>query len=186
MFDIGFWEIALIAVVALLVVGPEEFPRLVRTIGAVLAKIRRFVQDAKRELDREVLQAEELKRLMEEEARIAELHEVAEELNSTIPVNVPAEKKQVRPRTGAGPQDAAAPEARRISESTNGPETTETGTRAAADARTESEIESKFGAELRTGRQPTAAQRHELDSMGSDEHTAVKRRDDGAAKEISS
>lgn len=87
MFDIGFWEIALIAVVALLVVGPEEFPALVRTIGATLGKIRRFVQDAKQELDREVLQAEELKRLMEQEAKIAELHEVVEDLNTTIPVD---------------------------------------------------------------------------------------------------
>ncbi len=87
MFDIGFWEIALIAVVALLVVGPEEFPRLVRTIGATLGKIRRFVQEAKQELDREVIRADELKRLMEKEAKIAELHEAVEELNATIPVD---------------------------------------------------------------------------------------------------
>ena len=103
MFDIGFWEIALIAVVALLVVGPEEFPALVRTIGAVLGKIRRFVQDAKQELDREVLQAEELKRLMEKEAKIAELHRAVEEINATIPVDPPA----ATGKAGAATEDKA-------------------------------------------------------------------------------
>ncbi|NOY62665.1 MAG: twin-arginine translocase subunit TatB, partial [Gammaproteobacteria bacterium] len=33
MFDIGFWEITVIAVIALLVVGPDEFPQLVRSVG---------------------------------------------------------------------------------------------------------------------------------------------------------
>jgi len=75
MFDIGFWEIALIAVVALLVVGPDEFPGLVRNIGAWIGKIRRFMTDTKNDLDREFSKAEELKQLMEREASLASLHE---------------------------------------------------------------------------------------------------------------
>ncbi|HHH35218.1 MAG TPA: twin-arginine translocase subunit TatB [Gammaproteobacteria bacterium] len=112
MFDIGFWEIALIAVVALLVVGPEEFPALVRTIGAVLGKVRRFVQEAKQELDREVLQAEELKRLVEKEAKIAELHRAVEEVNATIPVDPPpAAGRADAPEAGQGKSTAAADDA---------------------------------------------------------------------------
>ena len=111
MFDIGFWEIALIAVVALLVVGPEEFPALVRTIGAALGKVRRFIHDAKEELDREVVHAEELKRLMEKEARIAELHKVVDEVNSTIPVAPPGAVAATEEKAGDGEEGAAVPDA---------------------------------------------------------------------------
>ncbi|MFQ5488443.1 MAG: Sec-independent protein translocase protein TatB [Gammaproteobacteria bacterium] len=115
MFDIGFWEIALIAVVALLVVGPEEFPALVRTIGAALGKVRRFIHDAKQELDREALHAEELKRLMEKEAQVAELHKVVEDVNATIPIDAPggtaaATEQKERESSEAQPPQDAAPE----------------------------------------------------------------------------
>jgi sec-independent protein translocase protein TatB len=75
MFDIGFWEIALIAVVALLVVGPDEFPSLVRNIGAWIGKIRHFMTETKNDLDREFLKAEELKQMIERETSLAALHE---------------------------------------------------------------------------------------------------------------
>jgi len=87
MFDIGFWELAVIAVVALLVVGPEEFPALVRTGSGWLRKIRAFIQDARSELEQEVNKAEELKRLVEKETEIARLHEIIDEANSSIAVN---------------------------------------------------------------------------------------------------
>lgn len=75
MFDIGFWEILVIAIVALLVVGPDEFPALIRTVGVWIGKVRRFMAETKNELDVEFRKAEELKRLMDREASIAELHE---------------------------------------------------------------------------------------------------------------
>jgi sec-independent protein translocase protein TatB len=75
MFDIGFGEIALIAVVALIVVGPDEFPALVRNIGNWIGKIRRFMAETKSDLDREFTRAEELKQLIEREASMAALHE---------------------------------------------------------------------------------------------------------------
>lgn len=75
MFDIGFWEILVIGIVALLVVGPNEFPVLVRTVGVWIGKIRRFMAETKNDLDLEFRKAEELKQLMEHEASLAELHE---------------------------------------------------------------------------------------------------------------
>jgi len=75
MFDIGFWEIAVIGVVALLVVGPDEFPAMVRNVSAWIGKFRRFMSDTKHELDREFSKADELKQLLEREASLAELHE---------------------------------------------------------------------------------------------------------------
>ena len=75
MFEIGFSEIVLIAVIALLVVGPQEFPALVRNIGRVLGNIRHFMGAVKTEFDREINKADEIKRLMTKEMEIAELHE---------------------------------------------------------------------------------------------------------------
>lgn len=54
MFSIGFTELLLIAVVTLLVVGPEKLPETVRAITIQLSKIKRFWQNAKREVEREV------------------------------------------------------------------------------------------------------------------------------------
>jgi sec-independent protein translocase protein TatB len=74
MFDIGFSEILLIAVIALLVVGPQEFPALVRNIGSWLGKARQFMGAVKTEFEREINKADEIKRLMTKEMEIAELH----------------------------------------------------------------------------------------------------------------
>ncbi len=84
MFDIGFWELAVIAVIALLVVGPDEFPTLVRNATRGLAKIRRFVGSVKEDLEHEIDKADELKRLIAKETDIAKLHEALDEVNGTV------------------------------------------------------------------------------------------------------
>ncbi len=65
MFDIGFWELGLISVVALLVVGPERLPGLARTVGLWLGKGRRMLSSIKDEIDREV-RVEEIKKAAQE------------------------------------------------------------------------------------------------------------------------
>ncbi len=65
MFDIGFWELGLISVVALLVVGPERLPGLARTIGLWLGKARRMLTSIKDEIDREV-RVDEIKKAAQE------------------------------------------------------------------------------------------------------------------------
>lgn len=77
MFDVGFWEIALIAVISLLVVGPERLPKLARTLGAYVGKARRMVADVKAEVDRE-LKAEEFRSSAGAEA-FKQLKDVAQE-----------------------------------------------------------------------------------------------------------
>lgn len=54
MFDIGFWELVVIAVVALLVVGPERLPQLVRDAGRWLRAARRMVADTRAQIEREL------------------------------------------------------------------------------------------------------------------------------------
>ena len=74
MFDFSFGEISLIAVVALLVLGPERLPRVARTAGALVRRARNSWQNVRDEIERE-LQAEELKRSIEQARRTAsDLH----------------------------------------------------------------------------------------------------------------
>lgn len=71
MFDVGMGEIGLIAVVALLVLGPERLPGAARTAGALLRKARQSWQSVRVEIERE-LAAEELKRSIKQAAAAAD------------------------------------------------------------------------------------------------------------------
>ena len=83
MFDIGFWELAVIAVVALLVVGPERLPGLARTAGMWLGRARRFVSGVKADIDREIA-ADELKKALAKQADSESLYDIIEETKQTI------------------------------------------------------------------------------------------------------
>ena len=78
MFDVGFWELLIIGLVALLVIGPERLPGLARTAGAWLGRAKRFVSDVKTEIDEE-LRTEELKRIMKEQNLSNPTHSILEE-----------------------------------------------------------------------------------------------------------
>ena len=83
MFDIGFSEIALIAVVALLVLGPERLPRVARTAGALLRRARSSWQNVRSEIERE-LAAEDLKKTLRETSRGADVRADVEAAASDI------------------------------------------------------------------------------------------------------
>ncbi len=61
MFDIGFSELLLIAVVALIVIGPERMPKVARTAGHLLARFNRYVSQVKADISRE-MELEELRK----------------------------------------------------------------------------------------------------------------------------
>lgn len=65
MFDIGFSELLLIAVVALVVIGPERLPGVARNIGRFTGRLQRYVNDIKRDFNREI-EFEEIRRLQQE------------------------------------------------------------------------------------------------------------------------
>ena len=64
MFDIGFSEIIVIAVVALIVLGPEKLPKTARTLGHLFGRLQRYVADVKADIKRE-LALEELRKLQQ-------------------------------------------------------------------------------------------------------------------------
>lgn len=78
MFDIGFWELAIIAIVGLIVIGPDKLPGVARTVGKWVGRTRRFVNQVKTDIDREV-QQDELRKLLDKDAN---LNEIKQALNT--------------------------------------------------------------------------------------------------------
>lgn len=70
MFDISFSELLVIAVVALVVIGPEKLPKVARTAGAFFGRLQRFVTQVKDEVNRET--------------RFAELQTLQQEVQSSL------------------------------------------------------------------------------------------------------
>jgi sec-independent protein translocase protein TatB len=64
-FDVGFSELMVIAVVALIVIGPERLPRVARTLGHLFGRLQRYVNDVKADINREI-ELEELRKFKAE------------------------------------------------------------------------------------------------------------------------
>jgi len=65
MFDIGFSELVVIAVVALIVIGPERLPKAARTMGHLFGRLQRYVGDVKADISRE-MELDELRKLQQQ------------------------------------------------------------------------------------------------------------------------
>ena len=75
MFEIGFWEILLILILALLVIGPERLPGAARTAGFWFGKARRYIEGVRDEVSQQ-FDVNELKRLIHnQEVQINELQQ---------------------------------------------------------------------------------------------------------------
>jgi sec-independent protein translocase protein TatB len=82
MFDIGFWEICLVVLVALLVFGPENLPQAARTAGMWVGRARRMVSSIQQEIDRE-LHLQEMRDAIKQNEQMG-LHQFLEETKSGI------------------------------------------------------------------------------------------------------
>ena len=81
MIDLGVSKLALIAVVALVVVGPERLPKVARMAGNLFGRAQRYMADVKSEVNRQ-MEVEEFKKFREETA--ATLKEVENSIGSTV------------------------------------------------------------------------------------------------------
>jgi sec-independent protein translocase protein TatB len=86
MFDVSFSELIVIAVVALIVIGPEKLPKVARTLGALVGRMQRYVAQVKEEVNREV-RFQELQQLQQE------IQETVTKTKETIQASVDAVSK---------------------------------------------------------------------------------------------
>lgn len=121
MFDIGFSELMVIAVVALIVIGPERLPKVARTVGHLFGRMQRYVNDVKADISREMalddlrkLQANiqetanSLEQSMNQEVRAVEsgLNQIAGDAQSAAPAAA-----EPAPAVAAPPAAEATPAA---------------------------------------------------------------------------
>src|SRR5690349_25076843 len=99
MFDIGFSELLVIGVVALIVIGPQKLPRVARTVGHLAGRLQRYVADVKADINREI-ELEELRKMRDSMQQAAsemqstvtsELSKTADDLNKSLEAAKPAE-----------------------------------------------------------------------------------------------
>lgn len=83
MFDIGFWELCLVGIVSLLVIGPEKLPKAARVAGFWVGKTKNMVAAVKSEI-KEELQAEEMRQILEEQTSIEEFQKSLEENSDAV------------------------------------------------------------------------------------------------------
>ena len=104
MFDIGFSEMIVIGLVALIVIGPERLPRVARTLGHLAGRLQRYVADVKADINREV-ELDELRKMKDSVQQAASGFEssVQSEMNS-----VQSELKSAENELNAAAASAAA------------------------------------------------------------------------------
>lgn len=100
MFDVSFSELMIIAIVALVVIGPERLPKVARTAGLLFGRLQRYVNDVKSDISREI-QLDELKRLqadMQESARSFErsIHNGIQSVEQSVQQTVDATETEVK------------------------------------------------------------------------------------------
>jgi len=90
MFDVGFWEFALIGVIALIIVGPERMPGIARTAGKYAGKAKRFIAKIQDDVSEE-LEVDKLKEqlnAMDKDANIVEIFDETKQAISDIKTDV--------------------------------------------------------------------------------------------------
>jgi sec-independent protein translocase protein TatB len=100
MFDIGFSELVMIALVALVVIGPERLPKAARVAGMWVGRARRTLTSVKQEIDRE-LKANELNEILKRQTHIESPETILEE-----PLKPPASPAPNPPQAPASPVPA--------------------------------------------------------------------------------
>ncbi len=77
MFDVSFTELIVIGVVALVVLGPERLPKVARTVGHLLGRAQRYVNDVKSDIQREI-ELDELRKFKQQ------MDDAAQDVNQSL------------------------------------------------------------------------------------------------------
>ncbi|HIQ06873.1 MAG TPA: twin-arginine translocase subunit TatB [Thiotrichaceae bacterium] len=100
MFESGFLEMIVIAVIALLVIGPERLPGIASKVGHFIGKAKAFISSTKADIEREI-QTEEMKAMLtKQESTISELKEMMQDAKGKIQDGVQSIDENLREKTG--------------------------------------------------------------------------------------
>ena len=112
MFDIGFSELLVIGLVALIVIGPQKLPRVARTAGHLLGRLQRYVADVKADINREI-ELEELRKMRDSMHQAAsEMQKAASDVQSSVDSELAKTAEELNKAVaGAPPPEAPAPAA---------------------------------------------------------------------------
>ncbi len=110
MFDVGFPELMLLAVLALLVLGPQRMPEAIRTLGLWLGRLKRSFTQIKTEIEREV-GMDEVRRQLHNESILAELQRLEQDLQQQTHLPEPATRPTATTPTATETESLAAPRA---------------------------------------------------------------------------
>ena len=83
MFDIGFFELMVIAIVGLLVIGPERLPETLRTLALAAGRIKRGLRDTRQEFEKQI-GADEIRRQLHNEEILARVEQTRREINQGL------------------------------------------------------------------------------------------------------
>ncbi|KEZ79317.1 Sec-independent protein translocase protein TatB [Salinisphaera hydrothermalis] len=107
MFDIGFWELAVLGVIGLIVLGPERLPVVARTLGRWAGRARHYVNALTTELENEIAAEDirkDVRRAREQiESETREFRESTEQAVSPLMEPIEGESERAAP---AGPDDS--------------------------------------------------------------------------------
>lgn len=84
MFDLSFWEILVIGIIAVIVVGPERLPGMAYTAGKWITKVKRFVANARAEVESEFNTAELRKLMNAQEEEMQKLRKLVEDTRHDV------------------------------------------------------------------------------------------------------
>ncbi len=102
MFDIGFWELVVVGIVALVVLGPERLPVVARQVGRWIGRMRGFVNEVKGDIDRE-LTLRDIRQAIERDAGLDEIKKIIETDRHLIEDEHPAAEYVVKARADEQP-----------------------------------------------------------------------------------
>lgn len=121
MFDIGWSELLVIAVVAIIVVGPKDLPGMLRAFGKTMSQVRRTANDFKRQFNEALREAEDESGLKDTSEQLKgigsinpvadvkkELNELTKEASVTAPDSTPAKKPEAAAKPAAKSANASA------------------------------------------------------------------------------
>ena len=168
MFDMGFTEMMLIGIVALVVIGPEKLPGVARTAGKYFARLRNFMTNVRADVESE-LKADELREMFEaQQKELQSLKEVVSDAGKDIGLSdisseitdIASSIEDTGPEPAASPpaEETKVPKTKKVSKAKKAPKTT---------VNSNSKAKPKAGSKLKPKAKPKTSSKVKAEPNGS-------------------